>query len=98
MNYTLKGSIKRAKNSKLRAPRSLKIYMDDIFGILKRNKEINSHIELINILNEIDPNVKFTYETKVDHMMPFLDTIIKKNIKTLQSMVYRKNFKQRTHY
>ena len=60
--YT-EGSIKRAKKRELRAPCSLKIYIDDTFGILKRNKKINLHIEFIKILNEVDSNVKFTSET-----------------------------------
>ena len=38
--------------------------MDDTFGILKKNKE---NIEFINILDEIDENVKFTFETETDH-------------------------------
>ena len=35
-NHTLKESIKRAKKKKLRTPRSLKIYIDDTFGIPKK--------------------------------------------------------------
>ena len=50
--------------------------MNDTFGILKKNKESDSHIEFINILNEIDENVKFTFETETDHTLPFLDAII----------------------
>ena len=74
MNFTLNESIKIAKKKKLRTPRSLKIYMDDTFGILKKNKKNNAHIEFIEILNEVDENVKFTFETKTDHTLPFLDT------------------------
>ena len=50
--------------------------MDDTFGISKKNKKKNSHIEFINILKEIDENVKFTFETETDHTLPFLNTLI----------------------
>ena len=76
MNFTLNESIKIAKKRKLRAPCSLKTYMDDTFGILKKNKVNNSHVEFINILNEIDENVKFNFETETDHTLPFLNTLI----------------------
>ena len=60
MNFTSNESIKIVRKRKLRAPHSLKIYMDDTFGILKKNKKNNSPIEF-NIFNEIDENVKFTF-------------------------------------
>ena len=92
MNFTLNESIKIAKKMKLRTPRSLKIYMDDTFGILKMNKENNSHIEFINILNEIDENVKFTFETETDHTLQSLDTlIIKETNGTLQITVRKQS-------
>ena len=60
-------------------------------GILKKNKENKAQIEFINILDEIDKNVKFTFETETAHTLPFLDTlIIKKTNGTLQTTVYRK--------
>ena len=48
--------------------------MDDIFGISK-NKESNAHIEFINILNGIDENLKFIFETETHHTLPFFDTL-----------------------
>ena len=40
----------------------------------RRNEEKDSHIEFLYILNEIDFNVKFTFETEADNTLPFLDT------------------------
>ena len=92
MNFTLNESIKIARKRKLKALRLLKIYVDDTFSILKKNKENNSHIEFINILNEIDENVKFTFETETDHTLPFLDTLILKETNgTLQTTVRKQS-------
>ena len=77
MNFTLKESIKIAKKRKLIALRSLKIYMDDTFGILKKNNENNANIEFIKILNEIDGSEKFTFETKTDHTVPIDCALLK---------------------
>ena len=89
MNHTLRESIKLAKKKKVKAPRSLKIYMDDTFGILKKKKN-DSYIEFLNTLNEIDSNVKLTFGTEADNTLPFLYTLIKEKNGTLQTMVYRK--------
>ena len=40
--------------------------MKDTFGILKKNKENDSHFEFLNTLHEIDFNVKFLFETEAD--------------------------------
>ena len=60
MDFTLNESIKIAEKRKLRAACSLKIYMDDTFGILKKNKKNNAHTEFIKNLNEIDENKEIT--------------------------------------
>ena len=88
MNFVLKESIKKRK---LRAPCSLKIYMNGTSGILEKDKEKNVHIEFIKIFNEIDENVKLIFETETNHTLPFLETLIIKKINgTLQATAYKK--------
>ena len=65
--------------------------MDDTFGIMQKNNNINTHSEFINILNEVDAKIIFTCEIEVNSKIPFLDTLfIREKDVSLSTTVYRK--------
>ena len=61
-------------------------YMDDILCDVKKN-EVEERLELINNLH---PSLKFTYELESDGQIPFLDMLIYNINGKLSSMWYRK--------
>ncbi|XP_072043001.1 uncharacterized protein [Amphiura filiformis] len=70
-------------------PRLWKRYVDDVLEVVNKDsvERLTSHI------NQIDKtgNIKFTYETEVDHKIPFLDTlIVKKQDGSIKLLIYRK--------
>ena len=75
-NHTINEARKIAKKRKIKAPRALKVYMDDTFGIMHKNTSNTSHLDFITILKEIDPKIKFTFETEKNSKIPFLDTVV----------------------
>ena len=78
MDHTINEAKKIAKRRKIEAPRSLKVYMDDKFGIMQKNTSNTLHQNFMTILNEIDPKIKFTIETEENSKLPFLDTLERK--------------------
>ncbi len=61
-------------------------FVDDIFSIIKRHALTNFY----NLLNSIDPHIKFTMEQELHEKLPFLDTIVTRNNGSLLINVYRK--------
>ncbi len=61
-------------------------FVDDIFSIIKRHALTNFY----NLLNSIDPHIKFTMEQELHEKLPFLDTILTRNNGSLLINVYRK--------
>ncbi len=64
-------------------------FVDDIFSIINRHVLTNFY----NLLNSIDPHIKFTMEQELHEKLPFLDTLVTRNNGSLLINVYRK----RTH-
>ena len=91
MDHTINKAKKIAKRRKIKAPRSLKVYMDDTLGIEQKNTSNTSHQDFITILNEIDPKIKFTFETEEKSKLTFLDTlVIREKDVSLSTTIYRK--------
>ena len=91
MDHKINEAKKITKKRKIKAPRSLKVYMDDTFGIMQGNTSKTSHQDFIIILNEIDLKIKFTFETEKNFKLPFLDTlVIREKEGSLSTTVYRK--------
>ena len=89
--HSKKKAQKLVEKRKIKQPRLLKVYMDDTFGIRKKNKTNTSHVEFMKLLSEVDENLKFTVEIENDSKLPFLDTlIIREKNGTLKTAVYRK--------
>ena len=61
-------------------------FVNDIFSIIKRHALTNFY----NLLNSIDPHIKFTIEQELHEKLPFLDTIVTRNNGSLLINVYRK--------
>ncbi len=61
-------------------------FVDDIFSIIKRHALTNFY----NLLNSIDPHIKFTMEQELHEKLLFLDTIVTPNNGSLLINVYRK--------
>jgi hypothetical protein len=64
MDFSLKEAIKLAKKRGIAVPCKLSIYMDDTFGILRQNATKNAHVEFAACLTDVDPRLKFTFETE----------------------------------
>ena len=47
--------------------------MDDTFGILRQNATKTAHLEFTECLSSVDPRLNFTFETKDNGHIPFLD-------------------------
>jgi hypothetical protein len=63
-----------------------KTYVDDIFCIMEKHKIQ----ETLNTLNSQHDSIKFTYETEVNRVLPFLDLEIIRNNNKLEFGIYRK--------
>jgi Reverse transcriptase (RNA-dependent DNA polymerase)/GIY-YIG catalytic domain len=61
-------------------------YVDDVFCIIQKNELENT---LIN-LNSQYPSIKFTHETEVDGILPFLDLEIIRNNNKIEFGIYKK--------
>ena len=61
--------------------------MDDTFAIFKNEAECN---EFFNILNSLNPALKFTSEKKESESLAFLDVKIQKSDNKFKTSVYRK--------
>ena len=75
-----------AQKSSSGRPRLWKRYVDDIFCVIKRG----AVTELLDYLNVLRHNVRFTVELEKDGTLPFLDTLLQwKDDGTLEVTVYR---------
>jgi hypothetical protein len=63
-------------------------YVDDVFAIAKGTKE--DVLEILEKINKIHNNIKFTIEFEQENMIPFLDVNIKREGNTLETSLYRK--------
>ena len=91
MDHKINKAKKIAKRRKFKAQRSLKVYMSDTFEIMQKDTRNTSNQDFITILNEIDPKIKFTFETEKNSKLPFLDTlVIREKDGSLSTTVYRK--------
>ena len=67
-------------------------YVDDIFVLFK---EKDKALELLEKLNSLHPNIKFTYEPSINKSeniseLPFLDVMVTSDLDGFQTSVYRK--------
>ncbi|CAF1540560.1 unnamed protein product, partial [Rotaria sordida] len=63
-------------------------YVDDVFAIIKGNK--NETLKILNDINNVHDNIKFTIEFEQDNCIPFLDVKIKRTGNKLETSIYRK--------
>ena len=63
-----------------------KRYVDDTFSIIKTD---NAQ-KVLDFLNSIHPNIKFTTELEQNNCIPFLDVLVKKKLGRLHTEMYRK--------
>lgn len=68
------------------APRVWKRYVDDVFSILKKDRVT----PLLDHLNMLDENIKFTTENEEEGRLPFLDVSVQRNGNQLRTGVFRK--------
>ena len=61
------------KNFQGTPPLYYRRYVDDIFLVLNNSFEAK---EFFNYINTRHPNIKFTMETEVNKIIPFLDVLI----------------------
>ena len=64
-----------------------KRYVDDTFVILK---SIHCANQVLDFLNTLHPNIKFTTEKEKDGCIPFLDVLVKRKGDRLITEMYRK--------
>lgn len=67
-------------------PRIWLRYVDDIFGIVKKDEVDNIEAHL----NDIYASVKFTYQVEEENGLPFLDVNVSRNGTQLEFDIYRK--------
>lgn len=56
-------------------PKAIYKYVDDLF-LIARDEYLN---ELLNVFNSIHAKIQFTHELERDNLLPFLDTLVKRN-------------------
>ena len=59
--------------------------MDDTFAVTKQDPQI-----MLSELNNIHPQVNFTFEPMVNNQMPFLDCLVIREGNNLEVKVYKK--------
>ena len=64
-----------------------KRYVDDTFVILKSRDNAHS---VLDFLNTLHPNIKFTTEMEKNGRLPFLDVLVKRKGDRLETEMYRK--------
>ena len=62
-------------------------YIDDILLIYPQDLDFYS---ITDRLNNVEPSIKFTYESEYNSTQPFLDILLIRNINKLEFKVYRK--------
>ena len=63
-------------------------YVDDIFSVFNSHDEAKRYF---SYLNSRHPNVKFTMETEVNQVIPFLDVLIDNGSNILNTTTYHKS-------
>ena len=63
-------------------------YVDDIFSVFNNSFEAK---EFFNYINTRHPNIKFTMETEVNKIIPFLDVLIDNSKNILKTSTYHKS-------
>ena len=66
-------------------------YVDDVHSATRKD-QVN---KLQENLNSIDPHIKFTIELPGTEGLPFLDTLTKPTLNSIESTVYRKTHPHR---
>lgn len=61
-------------------------YVDDIFAVIKK-KDLE---KIFDNLNNINANIRFTYEIESESTIPFLDLLIKREKENIKFSIYRK--------
>ena len=61
--------------------------MDDIFVLFSSQDEVK---KFVNYMNDLHPNIKFTYDIEKDHTFSFLDVKITRENNHFSTSVYRK--------
>ena len=69
-------------------PSYYKNYADDIFSVFDNTFETN---EFFNNINTRHPNIKFTMETEIKKIIPFLDVLIDNSQNILKTSTYHKS-------
>ena len=67
-------------------PKTWKQFVDDSFSIITKNAVETFH----NTLNSLDPSIQFTLEHENNGKLAFLDTVITRKNRKLNTDVYRK--------
>lgn len=80
------GALEREISTHPNFPRFWRRYVDDVLAIVKRDK-VN---EVLDWLNSVDPNIKFTCMEEENGCIPFLDIEICRNGRQFDFKVYRK--------
>ena len=70
------------------SPSYYRIYVDDIFSVFNNSSEAK---EFFNYINTRHPNIKFTIETEVNKIIPFLDVLIDNSQNILKTSTYHKS-------
>ncbi|CAF4133379.1 unnamed protein product, partial [Adineta steineri] len=63
-------------------------YVDDVFTIIKGDKD--QALLILNYINSLHPNIKFTRELEKDHTIPFLDVNVTRSNNFIETSNYRK--------
>jgi hypothetical protein len=64
-------------------------YVDGTFFLIEPSTNVS---DVLRILNNFHPSIKFTYEVETDHSLPFLDVKVIRSSErqTLEISIYRK--------
>ena len=62
-------------------------YVDDVLVVVPNKTNIENKLRM---LNNVQSDIQFTVEEERDHMLPFLDTVIRKTGQGEKFSVYRK--------
>ena len=74
-NLIMEDVEKRALSTFHSPPKIWKRYVDDTFVIIHKN----SVEDFLDHLNTIENSIKFTIDKEVNHTLPFLDTLVRRN-------------------
>ena len=69
-------------------PSNYRRYVNDIFSVFNNSSEAKG---LFNYINTRHPNIKFTMETEVNKIIPFLDVLIDNSQNILKTSTYHQS-------